>query len=216
MISPVPALYARCSACGTRRPVTEIVIEGAVDSIAYGNVVSCHNCGGNAEVEPCITDHRGDLYLVAEELLEHFERGNFSAGKLRELRDWFASHRSSESIESLPVELRPVERKLRRFGLEVSRCVLSVLLSFFLNKYLQQEAQNREHRHREELIRQSLEASAQREKIIEILTEILKSRSTKSDVIEDLPPRILKGRDRNKPCPCGSGRKAKRCHGVEL
>jgi uncharacterized protein YchJ len=25
--------------------------------------------------------------------------------------------------------------------------------------------------------------------------------------------RRLKGRDRNQPCPCGSGEKAKKCHG---
>jgi hypothetical protein len=32
--------------------------------------------------------------------------------------------------------------------------------------------------------------------------------------VEDLPPLDLKGAARNKPCPCGSGKKYKACHGA--
>jgi preprotein translocase subunit SecA len=32
--------------------------------------------------------------------------------------------------------------------------------------------------------------------------------------VRDLDPDELKGARRNDPCPCGSGRKFKHCHGV--
>lgn len=32
-------------------------------------------------------------------------------------------------------------------------------------------------------------------------------------LVRELDVGRVKGRDRNRPCPCGSGRKLKRCHG---
>lgn len=38
-------------------------------------------------------------------------------------------------------------------------------------------------------------------------------RTTSGLILREVDCGPLKGRDRNRPCPCGSGRKAKHCHG---
>jgi uncharacterized protein YchJ len=43
---------------------------------------------------------------------------------------------------------------------------------------------------------------------------VLRSRIVQRETALTVPANVTKGRDRNQPCPCGSGWKTKRCHGA--
>jgi xanthosine utilization system XapX-like protein len=237
-MNSIPAV---CSKCGFTFP-SPFGLANTINSAVVGCSTNCPKCGGEAYVADSFTDSQGGLHISEffnyvrnlrdakklEELKSNLETADAST-TATELADSLAEIEPSFAMFRNLIQAIPTEFIVMLIGL------LTLIVNFQIYQLTkknneeslgvqrsQLELSREQFAYQKEKDKNDQTAQRQLEKEREIIGKKIADFEKKLNEVEQKskattkanPTRTptLKGNSRNKPCPCGSGKKAKKCH----
>lgn len=213
-------------------------VGGGGSNISFrGNKTRCPKCGKTAYFADWSTDSNGQFYLSGFfSELRTFQ----DVGKLKELKSELEASNDSVTAQELANVLVEIDPRFQKFkqaiaSIPVGRIntVINTVLAIITLLLLWNQLRSDEEFQEEQLNLQKEQFEYQKERDKKSDSE----RSKSEEEIENIQRQIdvlqqklqqnleengqgregagqptLKGNCRNKPCPCGSGKKAKKCH----
>ncbi|MBY8067934.1 SEC-C domain-containing protein [Vibrio furnissii] len=228
--------------CGFTFVAPNPVGGGGFNIIFEGNLTSCPKCGSVAKYSDWHTDNKGKFHLgkLLEEVKKVGDKEKLESVKLEleAANDDYSADDLVEALEELSPTFKQYESQIKALPLSTIKAFVQMLLVFIpivisyqalivstksldvSNQQLELSREQFEYQKEKDAEEQSQKEAAEREirelklRMESLEREFEQRLNNREDNTSSLPkPRpLLKAKLRNKPCPCGSGIKAKKCH----